>query len=78
MVEAYYMARATTEQQVLDGVNKLTLQTNEHSRYTHDTILLLQKSIWGVLISQFLPSNPDKGTEKLLDNGMTAIICSHR
>ena len=28
MVEACYMARATTKQQVLDSVNKLTLQTN--------------------------------------------------
>ncbi len=30
MAEACYMARATTKQQVLDRVNKLTLQTNEH------------------------------------------------
>jgi len=28
--EACYTARATMKQQVLDGINKLTLQTNEH------------------------------------------------
>jgi hypothetical protein len=53
MAEACYTAQATTMQQVLDGVNKLTLQTNEHGQYTHDAILLLQKAIWHVLISQF-------------------------
>jgi hypothetical protein len=58
-----------TKQQVLDGVNKLTLQTNGHGQYTHDAILLLQKGIRRVLISQFDPSNPGKGMEKLLDNG---------
>jgi hypothetical protein len=36
MAEACYTARATTKQQVLDGVNKLTLQTNRHGQYTHD------------------------------------------
>jgi hypothetical protein len=30
MAEACYTARTTTKQQVLNGVNKLTLQTNEH------------------------------------------------
>jgi hypothetical protein len=69
MAEACYTARATTKQQVLDGVNKLTLQTNEHGQYTHDAILLLQKGIRGVLISQFNPSNPGKGMEKLLNDG---------
>jgi hypothetical protein len=69
MAEACYMARAMTKQQVLDGVNKLTLQMNEHGQYTHDAILLLQKGIWRVLISQFNPSDPGKGMEKLLDDG---------
>ena len=69
MVEACYMARATTKQQVLDGVNKLTLQTNKHGQYTHDAILLLQKGMRRVLISQFNPSNPGKGMEKLLNDG---------
>jgi hypothetical protein len=45
MAEACFMARARTKQQVLDGVNKLILQTNEHGQYTHDAILLLQKGI---------------------------------
>ncbi len=63
------MARATTKQQVLNGVNKLTCQTNEHGQYTHNAILLLQKGIWCVVISQFNPSNPGKGMEKLLDDG---------
>jgi hypothetical protein len=58
-----------TKQQVLNGVNKLTLQTNEHSQYTHDAILPLQKSIWRVLISHFNSSNPGQGMEKLLDDG---------
>jgi hypothetical protein len=69
IVEACYTAKATTKQQVLKGVNKLTLQTNKHSQYTHDAILLLQKGIRPVLISQFNPSNPGKGMEKLLDDG---------
>jgi hypothetical protein len=69
MAEACYMAWATTKQQVLDGINKLTLQTNEHGQYTHDAILLLQKGIQCILVSQFNPSNPGKGMVKLLDNG---------
>ncbi len=69
MAEACYMARATAKQQVLNGVNKLTLQTNEHSQYTHDAILLLQKGIQCVLISQFNLSNPGKCMEMLLNDG---------
>jgi hypothetical protein len=69
MAEACYMARATTKQQVLDGIGKLTLQTNEHGQYTHDAILLLQKGIQRVLVSQFNPSDPGKGMVKLLDDG---------
>jgi hypothetical protein len=33
MAEACYMARATTKQQVLNGVNKLTFQTKKHGQY---------------------------------------------
>ena len=44
MAEACYTARATTKQQVLDGIDKLTLQTNEHGQYTHDAILLSKKA----------------------------------
>jgi hypothetical protein len=69
MAEACYTARAMTKHQVLKGVNKLTLQTNEHDQYTHDAILLLQKGIRRVLISQFNPSNLGMGMEKLLNNG---------
>jgi hypothetical protein len=69
MAEACYSARATTKQQVLDGVNKLTLQTNKHGQYMHDAILLLQKGIRRVLISRFNPSNLGKGMQKLLNNG---------
>jgi hypothetical protein len=69
MAEACYTARATTKQQVLDGVNKLTLQTNKHGQYTHDAIFLLQKGVLRVLISQFNPSNSGKGMEKLLNDG---------
>jgi hypothetical protein len=69
MAEACYMARATTKQQVLNGINKLTLQTSEHGQYMHDAILLIQKGIQRVLISQFNPSDPGKGMVKLLDNG---------
>jgi hypothetical protein len=61
MAEACYTARMTTKQQVFNSVNKLTLQMNEHCQYTHDAILLLQKGIWDVLISQFNPCNPGKG-----------------
>ena len=69
MAEACYTARATTKQQVLDGIDKLTLQTNEHGQYTHDAILLLQKGIQCVLVIQFNPSDPGKGMVKLLDDG---------
>jgi hypothetical protein len=74
MVEACYTARATTKQQVLDGINKLTLQTNKHGQYSHNAILLLQKGIQRVLVSQFNPSNPGKGMEKLLDNGDNILM----
>jgi hypothetical protein len=73
MAEACYMARATTKQQVLNGINKLTLQTKEHGQYTHDAILLLQKGVQRVLISQFNPSNPGNGMVKLLDNGANIL-----
>jgi hypothetical protein len=69
MAEACYTVQATTKQQILDGMEKLTLQTNENGQYTHNAILLLQKGIRHVLQSQFNPSNPCKGMEKLLDTG---------
>jgi hypothetical protein len=68
MAEACYTAQATTKQQVLDGINKLTLHTNKHGQYTHDAILLIQKGIQRVLVSQFNPSDPGKGMVKLLDD----------
>jgi hypothetical protein len=74
MVEACYMARAATKQQVLDGINKLTLHTNEHGQYMYDAILLIQKDIQRILVSQFNPCDPDKGMVKLLgdrDNILT-------
>jgi hypothetical protein len=74
MAEACYTARATTKQQVLNSVNKLTLQTNKHGQYTHDAILLLQKGNWCVLISQFNPSDPARA---LISYSTMAIICSH-
>jgi len=73
MAEACYMARATTKQQVIKGIGKLALQTNKHGQYTHDAILLLQKGIRRVLISQFNPSNPGKGMEKLLKDGTNLL-----
>ncbi len=42
----------------------------------HDAILLLQKGIQRILQSQFNPSNPGKGMEKLLnttDNRLTLV-----
>jgi hypothetical protein len=69
MAEACYTAWATTKQQVLEGINKLTLQTNKHGQYTQDAILLLQKGIQHVLISQFNPSDPGKDMVKLLNDG---------
>jgi hypothetical protein len=68
MVEACYTARATAKQQVIKGIGKLTLQTNEHGQYMHDAILLLQKGICCVLVSQFNPSDPGKGMAKLLED----------
>ncbi len=73
MAEACYTARATTKQQVIEGIGKLTLQTNEHGQYTHNAILLLQKGICQVLVSQFNPSNPGKGMEKLLKDGTNLL-----
>ncbi len=69
MAEACYTAQATTKQQVLDRINKLTLQTNEHGQYTHNAILLIQKGIQCVLVNQFNLSDPGKGMVKLLDDG---------
>ncbi len=69
MAEACYTAQATTKQQVLDRINKLTLQTNKHGQYMHDGILLLQKDIQRILVSQFNRSNPGKSMVKLLDDG---------
>ncbi len=74
MAEACYTARATTKQQVLDGINKLTLQTNEHGQYTHDAILRIQKGIQRVLVSQFNPSDPGKGMVRLLGNGNNILM----
>ncbi len=73
MAEACYTARATMKQQVIEGIGKLALQTNEHRQYMHDAISLLQKGIRRVLISQFNPSNPGKGMEKLLKNGTNLL-----
>ncbi len=66
MAEACYTARATTKQQVIKGIGKLALQINEHGQYMHDAILLLQKGIRRILVSQFNQSDPGKGMEKLL------------
>jgi hypothetical protein len=70
MADACYTARATTKQQVLDGIKKLTLLKNENRQYTHDAILLLQKGIIRVLNSQFNPSDPGNGMKKVLDDGV--------
>ncbi len=67
------MAQATTKQQVLNGINKLTLQTNKHRQYTHNAILLLQKEVLHVLISQFDPSKLGKGMTKLLNDGKNLL-----
>ena len=73
MAEACYTARATTKQQVIKGIGKLTLQTNKHRQYMHNPILLLQKGIHCVLISQFNPSDPGKGMAKLLKDGSNLL-----
>ncbi len=69
MAEACYTAWAITKQQVLERIDKLTLQTNELGQYMHDAILLLQKGIQCVLVGQFNPSVPGKDMVKLLGNG---------
>jgi hypothetical protein len=73
MAEVCYTARATTKQQVIEGIGKLAPQTNKHGQYTHDAILLLQKGIRCVLVSQFNPSDPGKGMEKLLEDGTNLL-----
>ena len=80
MAEACYTVQVTTNQQVLNGIGKLTLQTNKNGQYTHNAILLLEKGIRRVLQSQFNPSNPDKGMEKLLntgDNRLTLVMSTN-
>jgi hypothetical protein len=74
MAEACYMARATTKQQVLNRINKLTLQTNKHGQYMHHAILLIQKGIQRVLVSQFNPSDPGKGMVRLINNGNNILM----
>ena len=69
MADACYTASATTKQQVLEGIDKLTLLKNENGQYTHDAILLLQKGITRVLACQYNPSDPGNGMKKLLDDG---------
>jgi hypothetical protein len=73
MAEVCYMARATTKQQVIKGIGKLALKMNKHGQYTHNAILLLQKRIRCILVSQFNPSNPGKGMEKLLEDGTNLL-----
>jgi hypothetical protein len=73
MAEAFYTARATTKQQVIEGIRKLTLQTNKHGQYMYDAILLLQKGIRCMLVSQFNPSNPGKSMAKLLEDGSNLL-----
>ncbi len=73
MAEACYTARATTKQQVIKGIGKLTLQTNEHGQYMYDAILLLQNGIHCIFVSQFNPSNPGKGMAKLLEDGSNLL-----
>ena len=80
MAEACYTTQATTKQHVLNGIGKLTLQTNENGQYKHDAILLLEKGVRRVLQSQFNPSNPGKGMEKLLntgDNRLTLVMSTN-
>ncbi len=74
MLEVCYTAQDTTKQQVLNEINKLTQQTNEHGQYMHNAILLLQKSLLCVLISQFNLRDPGKGMEKLLNEGNNLIM----
>ena len=56
------------KQQFIKGIGKLALQTNKHGQYMHDAILLLQKGIHCILVSQFNPSDPGNGMEKLLED----------
>ena len=80
MAEACYTVQVTTNQQVLNGIGKLTLQTNKNGQYTHVAILLLEKGIRRVLQSQFNPSNLGKGIEKLLntgDNQLTLVLSTN-
>ena len=47
---------------------------NKQTRaYTYNAILLLQKGIRCVLVSQFNPSNPGKGMAKLLKDGSNLL-----
>ena len=51
MAEACYTARATTKQQVLDGIDKLTLQTNENMGNTRTMPYCYSKKAFSVSLS---------------------------
>jgi hypothetical protein len=74
MAEACYMARATTKQQVLNGVNKLTLQQTNMAN-TRMMSSYYCKKAFGVYSSASLT----RATRALAwrSYSMTAIICSH-
>ncbi len=59
----HYEATGPQRDQQIDPSN------HEHGQYTYDAILLIQKGIQRVLVSQFNPSDPGKGMVTLLDNG---------
>ena len=61
MAEACYTARATTKQQVLNGIGKLTLQTNTNGQYMHDAILLLEKEHLARTPKPIQPERSGKG-----------------
>jgi hypothetical protein len=73
MAEVCYTARATMKRQVIKGIGKLTLHTNEHRQYMHKSILLLQKGTRHMLVSQFNPRDPGKGMAKLLEDGSNLL-----
>jgi hypothetical protein len=66
--EGHDQATGPQQNQQNDPPNEQTWQ------YSHNAILLLQKGIQRILVSQFNLSNLGKGMEILLDNGDNLLM----
>ena len=66
-MEATFIVRAVTSEQVKKAMAKFSLQQNENRQYTHDAIVILEKQLLRILASQFYDGNGE-GMKGLLLN----------